>query len=321
MRDDAPLAGVSVRATEYPRDLERVVAIANTASNAATTAERVLAGEATRAADTVCIRLVASAADGLVVGYSEGIRSPWDAPGYFEVELVVEPAWRRRGVGALLWQALRQRLLEEGATRVEVAVRDNEPAGERFARARGFALERRQFESTLDLASFDETRFAGVIERLEAGGARFFSLADVGDTEEARHAAYEINRRASLDIPGRLQTFAPFEEWRRFVCGATWYRPEGQILAALGETWVGLAAVGYFVETNSMYNMITGVDRAYRGRGLALGLKLRTIALARRYGAAYIRTHNDSENASMLAINRKLGYKPEPGLLVYVWSA
>jgi RimJ/RimL family protein N-acetyltransferase len=156
---------------------------------------------------------------------------------------------------------------------------------------------------------------------LEAQGARFFSLADVGDTEEARRAAYEINRRAALDIPGRIHSFASFEEWRRFVCGASWYRPEGQILAALGETWVGLSAVGYFAESNSMYNMITGVDRPYRGRGLALALKLRTIRLARRYGAAYIRTHNDSENAPMLALNRKLGYQPEPGLQLFVWTA
>jgi GNAT superfamily N-acetyltransferase len=67
--------------------------------------------------------------------------------------------------------------------------------------------------------------------------------------------------------------------------------------------------------------MITGVDRPYRGRGLALALKLRTIRLARRYGAAYIRTHNDSENAPMLALNRKLGYQPEPGLQLFVWTA
>ena len=77
---------------------------------------------------------------------------------------------------------------------------------------------------------------------------------------------------------------------------------------------VGLAAVGYFKETNSMYNMMTGVDPAYRGRRIALALKLLTIRLARQYAADYIRTNNDSDNAPMLAINRKLGYQPVPGL-------
>jgi GNAT superfamily N-acetyltransferase len=97
------------------------------------------------------------------------------------------------------------------------------------------------------------------------------------------------------------------------VCSASWYRPDGQIVAAVGETWVGMAAVGYFEATNSMYNMFTGVDPAWRGKGIALALKLLTIACARRYSADYISTNNDSENAPMLAINRTLGYQPEPG--------
>jgi ribosomal protein S18 acetylase RimI-like enzyme len=62
-----------------------------------------------------------------------------------------------------------------------------------------------------------------------------------------------------------------------------------------------------------MYNLMTGVDQAYRGRKIAQALKLKSIELAQAYGADYIRTHNDSTNASMLAINRKLGYQPQPG--------
>jgi hypothetical protein len=50
---------------------------------------------------------------------------------------------------------------------------------------------------------------------------------------------------------------------------------------------------------------------------VAQALKLLAIRCARRYGAVYIRTHNDSENAPMLAINRKLGYQPQPGLYRY----
>ena len=52
---------------------------------------------------------------------------------------------------------------------------------------------------------------------------------------------------------------------------------------------------------------------AWRGRGIALALKLLAIRAARRYGARYLRTNNDSENAPMLAVNRKLGYQPAPG--------
>ncbi len=46
-----------------------------------------------------------------------------------------------------------------------------------------------------------------------------------------------------------------------------------------------MAAVGFFEHTQSMYNMMTGVDRPYRGRGIALALKLLALRCARAYGA------------------------------------
>ena len=66
--------------------------------------------------------------------------------------------------------------------------------------------------------------------------------------------------------------------------------------------------------TAMLINTMTGVRRAYRGRGIALVLKLLAIRYARSLGALFVRTHNDSGNAPMLAINRKLGYQPEPGI-------
>ena len=71
--------------------------------------------------------------------------------------------------------------------------------------------------------------------------------------------------------------------------------------------------MAYYPERNSAYNAFTGVERDYRGRGLAQALKLLAVRFAQHYGAAYIRTNNDSQNAPMLAVNRKLGYRPEPG--------
>jgi GNAT superfamily N-acetyltransferase len=302
---------------EYPGDLPRTVAIFNTWNLEPTTVERVMEWHVRQPADMRCHHCVALNAMGEVIGYVDVLRHAWSEQGHYEAELCVDPAWRNRGAGAALWSAALAWLRAEDAAVVEVELRDNDPAAQRFAEARGFVRQRHRFESTLDLASFDEHPFAGAIERAQAAGYRFFSLADVGDTEEARRRDYEVNRSAALDIPGRPQTFAPFEEWRRFVCGASWYRPDGQIIAARGEEWVGLAAVGYFAETNSMYNMMTGVERAHRGRGVALALKLLAIQCARRYGAVYIRTHNDSENAPILAINRALGYQAQPGLYLY----
>ena len=48
----------------------------------------------------------------------------------------------------------------------------------------------------------------------------------------------------------------------------------------------------------------------YRGRGLALAVKLASIHWAAANGVTLLVTTNDATNAPMLAINRRLGYEP-----------
>lgn len=258
-------------------------------------------------------RVVALNEQGQIIGYNDTGRDPWMPAGLFDLHLLVDPAWRNQGIGALLYQDALQFSQEQGAAKLQGQVRDNCDACLRFAQARGFQVTRHAFESTLDLAAFDESRFAGHIEAIAASGIRFFTLADLGNTLEAQRRLHALNARLVEDIPGN-QGWLSFEEFLTEVCAASWYRADGQIVAAAGDDWIGMAAVGYFEHTRSMYNMMTGVLQAYRGRGIALALKLLSIRCARSYAATYIRTHNDSENAPMLAINRKLGYQPQPGL-------
>lgn len=248
-----------------------------------------------------------------MVGFCDAASWPWEPPHRFWISTVVAPDHRRRGLGAQLADAALAFARKQEATQLAAEVRDNMPEGVRFAERYGFRTDRHIFESRLPLADFDEQRFAGAVERAESEGIRFLSLADLGDTDEARRRLYDINATLARDIPGHDGDFMPFEQFQKTVCSASWYRPDGQIVALVDDTWVGMAAVGYFANTNSMYNMFTGVDSSWRGRGIALALKLLAIACARRYSAAYISTNNDSENAPMLAVNRRLGYQSEPG--------
>ncbi len=59
----------------------------------------------------------------------------------------------------------------------------------------------------------------------------------------------------------------------------------------------------------------TGVLPAYRGRGIAMALKLRAIEAAIARGCPLITTENHEDNAPMRAINRKIGFVPDsPGV-------
>ncbi|HWI61208.1 MAG TPA: GNAT family N-acetyltransferase, partial [Symbiobacteriaceae bacterium] len=131
-----------------------------------------------------------------------------------------------------------------------------------------------------------------------------------------RRKMYEVNRACTLDIPGRERTFSDFEQYQKRNFSSSSYRPELHLFAADGDRWIGLAAL--MPVGDALGNRMTGVVAEYRGRKIALALKLLAIETARRHGFPRLVTNNDAENAPMLAINRKLGYRPEPGIYLLV---
>lgn len=262
------------------------------------------------APDYLLYRAVGVNTDGEIVGYIVVEHQSNDQPDRFALTVMVDPAHRHQGIGTQLYEHARQQAENMGAIRFTSSALESQPESLRFAEQRGFLIERKTFESTIDLHTFDESRFAGLIEAVESTGIRFFSLADAGDTLEARRKLHHINFEAVRNEPGSDRDYIGFDQFNEMFNTASWFRADGQILAADGDEYIGLAAVGYFADTNSMYNMITGVMPSYRGRNIAQALKLLTIRYSKTTGADYIRTHNDSQNAPMLAINRKLGYQP-----------
>lgn len=153
-----------------------------------------------------------------------------------------------------------------------------------------------------------------MIDAVAATGIRFATPAALGDTPETRQKFYALNRATTLDVPGSDGTFPSFEQSvTHWHFNASWFLPDGLIFALDGESFVGFCLVGYYAETNAMFNFMTGVDKAYRGRHLALALKLLAIRFAKAYGATYIRMVMIRKMPPMLAIIRNLGYQPLPG--------
>ena len=299
-------------------DASQFVALVNTIAADPITVERVRESAQFFPTDGIRQRTVAVDEHGNIIGSNEVNHRPTYVPGTFYIEVIVLPEYRRRGIGSQLYAHAVETANAHGANRLLCETQDHQPDWIRFAQSRGFQLQRHIFESTLDLQTFDEVPFAGTIESVQAQGIRFFTLADVGNTEENQRKLWEINRRDALDIPGYEGDFPRWQDFSKHVFQASWFSAAGQIFAADGEQWIGLAAVGYFKNTNSCYNMHTGVFKEYRGRKIALALKLLATRYARLLGATFIRTNNDSQNAPILAINKKMGYTPEPGWFKWV---
>ena len=88
------------------------------------------------------------------------------------------------------------------------------------------------------------------------------------------------------------------------------------------ETWIAVAQaepVGYAILRVSAarpgdgIHAMTGVKRAWRGRGIATTLKRAQIAWAIEHGLDLLDTTNELRNAPMRRVNEKLGYTPAPG--------
>ncbi|HYG57150.1 MAG TPA: GNAT family N-acetyltransferase [Symbiobacteriaceae bacterium] len=266
---------------------------------------------AERAVDIRCE--LAAVLFGGIVGYVSVSRMPWWGPGRFQARVLVDRALWGQGAGRRLASAALASAEANGAARLDSSVAEGDPRSLRFAERWGFRVERHLFGSSLDVAAFDEAPFAGVVDRVTAAGIRFFTMAEAGDTPEARAKLWALNRAVSLDIPGRERTFATLEDYIKRNCEAPWYRPGAQLIAAEGDRWVGLCSLQP-LEDGSLFNRVTGVVPQARGRSLATALKVLGVRYARAHGFVLMRTNNDAANAPMLAINRKLGFVPAPGL-------
>ena len=300
---------ITLRPLEVTTDLAALLELLNPYNLEPVTPDMWLKDEGEELAQGNTLRqVVALDASGALLGYSLVKREygTWD-PGRLHLWLIVSPKARNQGIGTRLYEDGLRFVTERDAYRLDTAVRDDDSTSLAFAERRGFAIDRHMFGSRLDVQAFDEAPFAAAIEAAEATGIRFFSMSDLGNSPEAQRKLYELNKYVDSEVPGE-RVFPSFEEFSDNVFRSEWYVPDGQIIAADGERWVGMSAVGYFPETGSMRVMITGVDSAYRGRKIGLALKLLTHRCARRYGVKHLYTGNDSHNAPMLSLNERLGY-------------
>jgi len=232
--------------------------------------------------------------------------------------LAVKPEHRRQGVGARLYAHLVAEAGRRQARRLRVSVRDDCPECREFAERRGFSERRHMLAMALDLQALDDGPYDAVLQQLEAEGFCFTSMEELGNSEQAQRRLYALNDSASASTPGTdgEHSWASFEDFQQSVCQAKWFKPAGQIVAIETATgnWAAMSAITRFEGRDYAYNLFTGVDFPYRGRKLGQAVKILALRYARQLlEVAEVRTHHNTLNLPMLAIDRKLGYRKLSG--------
>jgi GNAT superfamily N-acetyltransferase len=215
----------------------------------------------------------------------------------------VHPERRRHGLGAALYATAEAHLIREGAVRLEATADD--PAGRPFLEARGFRHTHTQTNSALDPATVD----VGAISRLAAGAG--VDLAPLATVRDRPRAVFELHTETLADAPADTPLDAvDYDEWFRNEWTYPDISDEGSFVALDGERPVAVTFLVVDPVGATAATAFTGTARSHRGRGLARLVKLASIDWAAVHGIERMLTGNDATNAPMLAVNRRLGYRP-----------
>lgn len=235
-------------------------------------------------------------AGGEVVGWASAFRNITSSQTDFgEIALLhVHPERRGGGFGGALLAATTDHLRSLGVNRIRAWAQTGSLD---FARRHGYEPSREMRLSALDLRPAPPYPTPPV-------GVRLLSAAEVDP-----HVIYAADAAASVDEPGDVPVDAmSYETWRY----SSWDNPgldkEASAIALVGDEVVAFSMVKR--DGERMFSDFTGTLPAYRGRGLAGLVKRAALSRAAERGVTVAYTSNDEENAPMLAVNKRLGYRP-----------
>ena len=238
-------------------------------------------------------------------------------PDAFWADVCVSPRHQKQGIGSALYSTLLQSLSSGRPVTLRTQIREDDPTSIKFAQRRGFLEFGRRWESSLDVATFDEKQFPDYKAQLKAQGIEIVSFTDLAGDPQRDQELYQLQTELDQDVPMLVpvtpMTFAHFSNQvlknPALVAG-------GLMIATDGNEYVGMSSL-FEINPKSLVIDLTGTKAAYRRRGIAMALKLQGIVFARERGYEKIEVHNDTANQGMIAINERLGFVRAPALIQY----
>ena len=232
------------------------------------------------------------------------------------VPMLPEKAWliaevlpnaRGAGAGTALLDHLRGWARGHGAAYVEVSVEEGDAESLAYAERRGFAEVGRESQLILELDDFEPPP-VDLPEGIDA-------IVSFAERPDLVRGLYEVALEAFPDVPGEgEEPVEPFEEYCKHELEGLGDRPEATFIALAGGEVVGYSKFHVpLARPEELMHDLTGVKRAWRGRGVAGTLKRAQLHWAKEQGIRTLITMNEVRNEPIRRLNERLGYRLAPG--------
>lgn len=254
--------------------------------------------------------------NGRFLGWGTQGKSDWLGPRERQVYAGVLPANRGMGVGAFLLDYAESRVARDNPAAIYAWCRASDPYSMQWARDRGYAVHRERTESVLDLDRFDTSEFRQALESVKQAG---FEIRTMWDDQITPHlpGLYRVSVESFRDVPFRAAgaTDVTYEAWLKEIQESACRKlfaiafHEGQVVG-YSDLWMPV------IEGGSAGVDYTGVLKEYRGRGIALAVKVASTVEGAKAGVKRIMTNNDPDNPAILHLNERMGFKRVPGPVI-----
>jgi GNAT superfamily N-acetyltransferase len=249
------------------------------------------------------------------VGYATAYRYVGEYhPQKWNIAVGVRVASRHRGVGRSLFDVANTFVVDQGPISLATRTQDHDSESIAFATRRGFEEYKRDFESELHLVTFEPALHEPVVDpEVE------IVPASAIDTDERRRELHELFETVRVDVP-RVEppVRLSFERFQQLVLDDPHFSWELTHVALARERMVGFSGLFTMDQVGLLEQWLTATHRDFRGRKIALALKVAATRKAKELGYRRIRTNNDTRNGPMLAINEQMGFVRLPGMITFL---
>ena len=156
------------------------------------------------------------------------------------------------------------------------------------------------------------------VEEPEVAPPAGVEIATWAERPELLRGIYAVACEAYADVPGDEDDEMPsFDDWVSMDMQGVGDSPEATFVALAGDEVVGYAKL-YAPDgaPDAAAHDMTGVLRAWRGRGSPERSSAPQIAWAKQNGYKRLATRNEERNEPIRRLNARHGYRLEPGSVI-----